>query len=69
MPLDVVLKRLEEKARELRCDIIKMIGEAGSGHPGGSLSALDMVTYLYFHQMRIDPQNPQWEDRDRFVLS
>jgi len=69
LPLDVVLKRLEEKARELRCDVIKMIGKAGSGHPGGSLSALDIITYLYFHQMRIDPQNPQWEGRDRFVLS
>lgn len=46
-----------------------MIHAAKAGHPGGSLSAVDMITALYFHVMRIDPQNPRWEDRDRFVLS
>lgn len=56
-------------AHELRRSILEMIGKAGSGHPGGSLSAIDMVAYLYFHRMRIDPQRPDWEDRDRFVLS
>lgn len=61
--------RLRTVARELRWDIIKMIAEAGSGHPGGSLSAIDIVTYLYFHRLRVDPLNPEWEDRDRFVLS
>jgi transketolase len=60
---------LAAKARQIRCDIIQMIAQAGSGHPGGSLSAADIVAYLYFHQLRIDPANPQWEDRDRFVLS
>ncbi|MEW6276044.1 MAG: transketolase [Bacillota bacterium] len=60
---------LENKAREIRAHIIKMTAAAGSGHPGGSLSAADIVTTLYFHLMRIDPQNPSWPDRDRFVLS
>ncbi|MGI6037255.1 MAG: transketolase, partial [Limnochordia bacterium] len=46
-----------------------MVGEAKSGHPGGSLSMADVVTALYFQIMRHDPQNPQWEERDRFVLS
>jgi len=61
--------KLQETARDLRCDIIRMLAKSGSGHPGGSLSAIDMVTYLYWHQMRIDPANPEWDDRDRFVLS
>lgn len=61
-----VLKHL---ATELRIEIVKMIGEAGSGHPGGSLSAIDMITALYFNVMRIDPKNPSWPDRDRFILS
>ncbi len=63
------LAQLREKAREIRRHIITMIGGAGSGHPGGSLSAADIVTALYFEIMRIDPQNPHWPDRDRFVLS
>lgn len=46
-----------------------MIGQAKSGHPGGSLSAAEIVTYLYFEEMNVDPANPGWEDRDRFVLS
>jgi transketolase len=46
-----------------------MISIAGSGHPGGSLSAIDLITYLYFHQMQLDPQNPHYEERDRFILS
>jgi len=60
---------IEEKARILRWDIIKMIGEAGSGHPGGSLSVADIVATLYFYHMRHNPHNPSWPDRDRFVLS
>ncbi|HAW60547.1 MAG TPA: transketolase [Actinobacteria bacterium] len=60
---------LEEKARVLRWDIIKMIGEAGSGHPGGSLSAADIVAVLYFHHMRHRPDDPKWPERDRFILS
>lgn len=63
------VERLEEQAVQLRRDIVEMIHTAKAGHPGGSLSAVDMITALYFHVMRIDPQNPRWEDRDRFVLS
>lgn len=62
-------ERLHAIARELRCLILRIIANAGSGHPGGSLSAIDIITYLYFHQLRIDPANPNWEDRDRFILS
>ena len=60
---------LEEKARTIRRHIIRMLAEAGSGHPGGSLSAADIITALYFRVLRLDPQNPGWPDRDRFVLS
>lgn len=63
------VERLEEQAVQLRRDIVEMIHAAKAGHPGGSLSAVDMITALYFHVMRIDPQNPRWEDRDRLVLS
>lgn len=58
-----------EKARQIRRDIINMLGQAGSGHTGGSLSASDILACLYFWEMNIDPQNPGWESRDRFVLS
>jgi transketolase len=63
------IEQLEEMAVRIRCDIIEMISTAGAGHPGGSLSAADIVTALYFRLMKIDPTNPQWEDRDRFILS
>ena len=65
---DVVLG-LKRQALTIRRDIVTMIHAAQSGHPGGSLSATDFVTALYFHFMRIDPANPDWPDRDRFVLS
>jgi transketolase len=64
-----LIQKLEEKARLIRQDIIIMTGAAKSGHPGGSLSAADIMSALYFHVMRYDPQNPKWPDRDRFVLS
>ncbi len=60
---------LESKAIELRQTILTMIHEAGSGHPGGSLSAADYVTALYYDEMTIDPKNPDWMERDRFILS
>ena len=60
---------LKERAKQLRKPAVTMIYEAQSGHPGGSLSAADMVAALYFSEMHIDPQNPNWADRDRFVLS
>jgi transketolase len=63
------VQRLEEQAQQLRQDIVSMIHAAKAGHPGGSLSAVEMVTALYFHVMNIDPENPDWTDRDRFVLS
>ena len=60
---------LKNKATELRIRVIDMIWKAQSGHPGGSLSVADFVTSCYFHFMRVDPNNPRWADRDRFVLS
>lgn len=60
---------LEEKARWIRIRILKMLAKAGSGHTGGSLSAVEIITALYFYKMRIRPQEPLWEGRDRFVLS
>lgn len=60
---------LKEKARVARCDVLKALHVVGSGHPGGCLSAIDIFVTLYFHVMKIDPKNPKWEDRDRFLLS
>ena len=60
---------LKRMANRLRIDIIKMIGEAGSGHPGGSLSEVELLTGLYFRVMRYNPKDPAWADRDRFILS
>jgi transketolase len=60
---------LEGIAKEVRKSIIKMTFEAKSGHPGGSLSATEILTYLYFKELNIDPSNPNWPERDRFVLS
>lgn len=61
--------QLAATARRLRANILRMIAIAGSGHPGGSLSAIDIVTYLYCHRMKIRPAEPGWSERDRFVLS
>lgn len=62
-------ERLTRIAKKLRWLAIKMIGTAGSGHPGGSLSAAEIMAVLYFHEMRVDPEHPDWPDRDRFILS
>ncbi len=63
-------KKLEEKAKDIRKDILEMICEAGSGHPGGSLSITDVFSYLYFSgTLNIDPADPAKKDRDRVVLS
>ena len=63
------VEHLEQTAKDVRRHIIDMIYEAQSGHPGGALSAADFVTALYFDIMRLDPANPRWPDRDRFILS
>lgn len=63
------VQEVKEKALLIRRDIIKMLGESASGHPGGSLSAADILACLYFWEMNIDPQQPHQEERDRFVLS
>lgn len=66
---DIQKKELETVARKIRNDIIEQVHSAKSGHPGGSLSIADIITYLYFKEMNIDPDNPKADNRDRFVLS
>ena len=66
---DLNAEELQEKARRLRGEMLVMLSRAGSGHPGGALSALDILTVLYNNVMRHDPKNPHWDGRDRFVLS
>jgi transketolase len=66
---DALIDRLSGIARELRITDLQMITEAGSGHPGGTLSAADVVAALFFHKLRLRPEDPLWADRDRFVLS
>ncbi|HMK43221.1 MAG TPA: hypothetical protein VK445_03710, partial [Dissulfurispiraceae bacterium] len=61
--------QLKEQARRLRVEIVKMLAESGSGHTGGSLSAADIVTALYFYKMHHRANEPQWPGRDRFILS
>src|SRR5262249_52630006 len=61
--------RLESIARECRVQILRMLAHAGSGHPGGSLSVIDLLTTLYFGRLRYDAKRPDWADRDRVVLS
>ncbi|WMJ83751.1 transketolase [Oscillospiraceae bacterium LTW-04] len=64
-----IIKELSARALELKRIALTMIYEAQSGHPGGSFSAADIIAALYFHELNIDPENPKWADRDRFVLS
>ena len=63
------IEELKERARNMRGHIIRMLAAAKSGHPGGSLSAVDLLSYLYFYKMKNDPKNPKMPDRDRFILS
>ncbi|MEE3393519.1 MAG: transketolase [Lachnospiraceae bacterium] len=63
------IKALQEKSNEVRKWIVKSVHSARSGHPGGSLSAADIITYLYFEELKVDPKDPKDPDRDRFVLS
>ena len=67
--MDKEIEKLKKIALQVRKDILEMTTAAGSGHPGGSLSATDIMVALYFHKMKYNPKNPSWEDRDRFVLS
>lgn len=69
VPLRLPQSELEAIALKCRGLILKMLEKAQSGHPGGSLSAIDLITALFFHEMQMDPNNAAWEDRDRFVLS
>ena len=66
---NTLISELKKKANIIRQHVIEMVHEAGSGHPGGALSAADIITALYFNIMRHDPRNPEWPERDRFVLS
>ena len=66
---EIEKKQLQVMACKVRMGVIEGTHGAKAGHPGGSLSAADMFTYLYFKEMNVDPKNPRWEDRDRFVLS
>jgi len=65
----LTVEELEAKAKGIRRLIIQMLAKAGSGHPGGSLSAADLITALYFNVLRFNPRDPQWPDRDRFHMS
>ncbi len=67
--MTVNYEELTQKAQDIRVDIIKSVFSANSGHPGGSLSAADIMAVLYFHEMKLDPENTKWEERDKFVLS
>ncbi len=67
--LDGLVRELQVRAYQLRADVIDMVYHGGSGHPGGSLSAAEIVAVLYWHELRVNPDRPDWEDRDRLVLS
>jgi transketolase len=64
-----VIEEVEEKALDIRKGILGIMAAGKRGHLGGSLSIADIIAALYFHQMKVDPKNPRWEDRDRFILS
>jgi len=69
MPDEALINHLRQKCLDVRRDIIEMVYVGGSGHPGGSLSAVEILVALYFHAMRIRPKEPDWPERDRFILS
>lgn len=62
-------QKLRDIARELRLTVIDVMAWSGGSHVGGSLSCMDILTILYFKYLNVDPSNPKWEDRDRFILS
>jgi transketolase len=63
------IEELDETARQLRVDSLRFIYRRGAGHPGGALSAAEIISLLFFNELKIDPKNPGWEERDRFILS
>ena len=67
--MGIAVAELEEMSRRCRINILKMTHKAGAGHPGGSLSAIDLIVALYGTKLRIDSDNADWEDRDRFIMS
>jgi len=69
MDSETRIKKLEEIAHQLRVQVVKIMGRFGSGHIGGSLSIIEILSVLYFNEMKYDPGNTLWEDRDRFILS
>ncbi len=66
---DALIDDLQEKARQIRLDVLDMVYRRGAGHPGGSFSCAEILACLYFHHMNIDPARPGWDARDRFILS
>ncbi|MCD6574788.1 transketolase [Candidatus Aerophobetes bacterium] len=64
-----LINELNDMAKQLRIDALEMIHRRGQGHPGGSLSIAEIIAALFFHHLRIDPMRPDWEERDRFILS
>ncbi len=66
---EILLRRLEAEARQIRRNVWRALRAGGSGHAGGSLSAADILAALYFHRLRVRPSEPEWPERDRFVLS
>lgn len=69
MRVQLTIRQLEQKANDMRRDIVQMLEAAGSGHPAGALGLSDIVAALYFNIMKLDPQNPEWPERDVFFLS
>ena len=69
MPNNVSVAELKAKAKELRLNIVQTTFNATSGHVGGSMSSADMLIALYFKYLNVDPANPDWDERDRFVMS
>jgi len=66
---ETLLKELREYARQIRLDSLRMIYQRQAGHPGGSMSAAEILSALFFYKLRIDPKRPDWEERDRFIIS
>lgn len=69
MQVNLTLRQLEDKANDVRKDIVRMLEAAGSGHSAGPLGLADILTALYFNVMKLDPENPEWPERDMFFLS